>query len=146
VQTTAMLWAYCMGIISDRFNRMTGVCIALVVATVGYSSIGLVENPFGRGMIPAAMLMGMGEISVLVAAGAVVGQEAPIRTRGAVLGVFGLLGGVGILFATFVGGLVFDNIGRTAPFVMMGLLNALLLCAALRVRLREPRNRSQIME
>jgi MFS family permease len=142
VQTTAMLWAYCMGIISDRFNRMTGVCIALVVATVGYSAIGFVENPFGRGMIPAAMLMGMGEISVLVAAGAVVGQEAPIETRGAVLGVFGLLGGVGILFATFVGGLVFDNIGRTAPFVMMGMLNALLLGVALMVRLREPGSRS----
>jgi MFS family permease len=136
IQTAALLWAWVMGTISDRVNRMTSLCIALVIATVGYSAIGFVTDPFGRMMIPAALLMGMGEISVLIAAGAVVGQEAPVRMRGAVIGVFGLLGGVGIMFATFVGGLVFDNIGRTAPFVMMGILNFVLLGVAVWVRLR----------
>ncbi len=57
------------------------------------NEFGFVENPFGRGMIPAGVLMGMGEISVLVAAGAVVGQEAPVRMREAVPGEFGLPGG-----------------------------------------------------
>jgi MFS family permease len=87
-------------------------------------------------MIPAAMLLGIGEISVLIAAGALLGEEAPLRIRGAVIGVFGLLGGVGILFATYIGGLVFDNIGRTAPFVMMGLLNFMLLGIAAMVRFK----------
>jgi MFS family permease len=137
VQTAALLWAYCMGIITDRVNRVTAVCIGLIFATIGYSIIGLVENPLGGAMIPAAILMGIGEISVLIAAGAVLGQEAQPDIRGAVVGVFGLLGGVGILFATFVGGIVFDNIGRTAPFVMMGMLNFLMLILALVVRLRQ---------
>lgn len=44
-------------------------------------------------MISARVLAGMGELSVLVAAGAVVGQEAPIRMHGTVPGVFGLPGG-----------------------------------------------------
>ena len=118
---------------------MTSLCIALAIASLGYSCIGLVDDPFGPMMYPAAVLMGMGEISVLIAAGAVVGEEAPVKTRGAILGVFGLLGGVGIMFATYVGGLVFDNIGYTAPFVMMGILNALLLMLALAVRQRENR-------
>ncbi len=57
------------------------------------NEFGCVENPFGRGMISARVLAGMGELSVLVAAGAVVGQEAPIRMHGTVPGVFGLPGG-----------------------------------------------------
>jgi MFS family permease len=136
VQGAAMVWSYFMGMISDRVNRMTSLCIALVLASAGYLLIGLVENPLGPGMIPAAILLGIGEISVLIAAGALLGEEAPLRIRGAVIGVFGLLGGVGILFATYIGGLVFDNIGRTAPFVMMGLLNFLLLGIAAMVRFK----------
>lgn len=134
VQTAALLWAYCMGMIADRVNRMTGLCIALTLATAGYALMGLIENPLGRGMIPAAILMGVGEISVLIAAGALLGQEARPEIRGAVVGVFGLLGGVGILFVTYVGGLVFDGLGRTAPFVMVGLLNFVLLGVAVLVR------------
>jgi len=136
VQAAALLWAYCMGLIADRVDRMTGLCIALVLATAGYASMGLIENPLGGWMIPAAILLGMGEISVLIAAGALLGQEARAETRGAVVGVFGLLGGVGILFVTYVGGLVFDGLGRTAPFVMVALLNLLLLGAAALVRRR----------
>ena len=98
--------------------------------------MGLIENPLGGWMIPAAILLGMGEISVLIAAGALLGQEARAETRGAVVGVFGLLGGVGILFVTYVGGLVFDGLGRTAPFVMVALLSLLLLGAAALVRRR----------
>ena len=135
-----MVWSYFMGVIADRVNRMTGLCIALVLASAGYSLIGLVEDPLGPGMIPAAMLLGIGEISVLIAAGALLGEEAPLRIRGAVIGVYGLLGGVGILFATYIGGLVFDNIGRTAPFVMMGLLNFMLLGIAAMVRFKGERD------
>jgi MFS family permease len=136
VQGTALLWAAVMGAISDRFDRLSALCVSLIIATAGYCGIGLIEDPLARSMIPAAMLLGIGEISVLIAAGALLGQEAQEEKRGAVVGVFGLLGGTGILFAVFFGGIVFDAIGRTAPFVMMGCLNFLLFIAALVVRLR----------
>jgi MFS family permease len=127
VQGAALLWSFVMGVIADRVNRMASLGIALGLAAVGYSYIGLIENPLGSEMIPAAIMLGIGEVSVLIASGALMGQEAPARSRGAIVGVFGLMGGLGILFATFVGGIVFDNIGRTAPFVMMGILNFALM-------------------
>ena len=136
VQGAALVWSYFMGMMSDRLNRISSLAIALLFAGIGYSSIGLIENPLGGAMIPAAILLGIGEVSVLIAAGAVLGQEAPVANRGAVVGVYGLVGGVGILFATYVGGIVFDNIGRTAPFVMMGILNTALMLVAILVRLR----------
>lgn len=50
------------------------------------------------------------------------------------MGVFGLMGGLGIVVAMAGGGLAFDNIGRTAPFTMMAIMNAMLMLVALVVR------------
>jgi predicted MFS family arabinose efflux permease len=76
----------------------------------------------------------MGETGVIVSVGALLGQESHSPYRGSIVGVFGLLGGLGILVTTFMGGQLFDGIGRTAPFVMMGIMNLLLMVAALYVR------------
>jgi MFS family permease len=134
LQLAAMGWAFFMGQIVDRVNRLTGLCIALALAVVGYALLGRVADPFAAGFIPVAVLVGMGEISVIVASGALLGQEAPTAARGPVVGLFNAFGGVGILFATLVGGYVFDHLGPTAPFTMMAILNALLLAVVLVVR------------
>lgn len=89
-------------------------------------------------MYPAAVFLGMGETSVIVTAGALLGQEATPKHRGAIVGSFGLFGGLRILATTFAGGQLFDSIGRTAPFVMMGVLNLVLLATALYVRAHQP--------
>jgi MFS family permease len=134
LQVAAMGWAFFMGLIVDRVNRMTGLCIALTLAAVSYGLLGRVEDPFTPGFMPIIVLVGMGEISVIVASGALLGQEAPLAERGPVVGLFNAFGGVGILFATLVGGLVFDRFGPTVPFTMMAILNALLLAVTLVVR------------
>ena len=136
VQGAAMLWAFVMGIIVDLVNRVTAVAIALAIATCGYVLMGQVDDPFSSDLYPFAVLLGMGEMSVIVASGALLGQEVPPANRGSVVGFFNGVGGAGILFATGVGGLLFDHVGRTAPFTMMGLLNLALLVAALVVRAR----------
>lgn len=136
VQGAAMLWAFFMGAIIDRINRVTALCCALAVAACAYLLMGQVDDPFSRGFIPVALLLGVGEISVIVAGGALLGQEVPAHNRGPVVGFYNGVGGIGILFATYTGGQIFDGIGRTAPFTMMGLLNLALLAAGLLVRSR----------
>jgi MFS family permease len=138
VQLAAVGFAFFFGMLTDRIRRITGLCVALALATTGYVLLGTVADPFGPGFVPIAVLVGMGEVSVIVASSALLGQEAPRDNRGPVIGFFNAVGGLGILFATGVGGIVFDTIGRTAPFTMMGLLNLLLLVAALAVRARLP--------
>jgi len=134
IQLSALLWAFFMGVILDRINRVTGVIIAFTFAAAGYGLMGQVQDPFGPGLIPIAVLLGIGEVSVIVSAGALVGQEARASMRGAIIGARDVMGGAGIMFAGFFGGVVFDAIGRTAPFTMMGILNATLLVLALVVR------------
>ena len=133
-QGVALLWSPVMGIILDRVPRLTGVCIAFGIAGIGYSALGQVNDPFGPWMLPAAILAGLGEASAVVAAGVLIGQEAPAATRGTIIGVFGLCGSLGIVCLTYAGGIVFDSVGRSAPFVMMGIVNFAVLAAALWVR------------
>jgi MFS family permease len=134
LQLAGMGWAFFMGIIADRVNRVTGVCIAYGLAAGSYLLLGQVDDPFAGGFLPIVIFVGIGEISVIVATGALLGQEAPLEERGPIVGLFNASGGLGILFATAAGGYVFDRFGPTAPFTMMAVLNAALLAAAIAVR------------
>ena len=133
IQLVALIWAPVMGFIADRLNRVAAVSLGLAFAAVGYTWMGLVENPFSYEIVAPAILLGIGEISVIVSVGALLGQEARGQYRGSIVGVFGQLGGLGILVSSLAGGYVFDEIGRTAPFIMMGILNAALMGLALLV-------------
>lgn len=136
VQIAALCWAFFMGLTADRLNRVTALCIALTLATVGYALIGWAPDPFARSFIPIAVLLGMGEVSVIVAGGALFGQEAKIDMRGTLVGVFNTMGGIGIIAVSGIGGVIYDALGRSTPFTMMGMLNGLLLLAAIAVRRR----------
>ena len=145
LQLAAMVWAPLMGMISDRLDRVAGLAIALGLATAGYFVMGQVTDPFGSQLLPAVLLLGVGESAVIVGAGTLLGQEATQRIRGAIVGVFGLMGGLGIMTAMAAGGIVFDNIGRTAPFTMMALMNGLLMLVAIIVLMRSRRSKSPVV-
>lgn len=139
VQLSALSWAGVMGVLADKLNRMTSLCVALALAAAGYWLMGQVDDPLSRNTIPVAILLGMGEVSMIVAGGALLGQEAKAALRGAIVGVFAMFGAIGIAALGYSGGLVFDTYGRSAPFTMMGILNFSLLLVALVVRARAGR-------
>jgi MFS family permease len=126
------IWAPIFGMIIDRINRVVALCIAMVLASIGYFVIGNVSDPYDMPvMMTATFILGIGEISAIVAGNALLGQEAPTKIRGATVGVFGLVGTFGILFATFAGGQVFDAYGPGAPFTMMAIINTAIVFLAL---------------
>ncbi|MBT6088089.1 MAG: MFS transporter [Rhodospirillaceae bacterium] len=137
IQISAMCWAFIMGLICDRVNRTTAVAIAFAIASVGYITLGSIGDPFAVGSIItlACVMTGMGETATVVASGALLGQEAPPHYRGAVVGVFNKSGAIGIMLATIIGGQLVNIIGPNAPFLMMGVCNAVILVLALSVRL-----------
>ena len=133
-QLVGLLWSYPMGMIIDRINRLTGMAIAFGLATAGYLFLGQMDVPEGRIVLAACVLVGMGEGSAMVASGVMIGQEAPAEYRGAVLGTFALCGAAGVMVLSFLGGMAFDALGRTAPFTMMGLVNGAVLLGVLVLR------------
>ena len=137
-QTAAICWAPFMGVIIDRFNRVTAQAVAMVLAGCGYLSMAFVSSPLDSAALPLFALLGIGQISALFTSQGLIGQEAPIDCRGAVVGAFGVFGAIGILFATGIGGRLFDAVGPSGPFVLMGCANIVLLVWAIVVRVKAP--------
>ena len=134
VMLIALLWAPIMGVINDRIDRTTAMAGSLAVAALGYSMLGVIPDPLGGWMYPAAALLGIGQMSVVSASQTLIGQESPVALRGAVTGMFSLFGAGGILTVSFFGGQLFDTVSPAAPFVGIGIINGLLFLMALRVR------------
>ncbi|MCB1695415.1 MAG: MFS transporter [Pseudomonadales bacterium] len=132
----ALVGALAMGYISDRVSRVTAVSMASGLAALVYLSIFLVDDPTAPWVFALLAVMGVAEISAFVSSQALVGERARADRRGAIIGLFGVAGAVGILIGTAGGGWLFANIGPSAPFVLFGLLNGAVFIWSLRVRAR----------
>lgn len=117
IQITATFWAIIVISFIDRINRVLTMAAGSALACASYTLFGLVDNPFQPIMYVAAVLLGVGEMSGILASQALIGQVAPINARGAVIGVYTLCGSLGIFFAAIVGGHRRRlSVRRLAPF------------------------------
>jgi MFS family permease len=134
----ALLWSYFIGLIIDRSNRVTAMMIGAGLGAIGFGSMIFVDDPLSTSAIPLIFLLGVGQVSCFSCAQALIGQEAPVRERGAVVGMFGLFGAAGIIIAMAAGGWLFDQWRYAGPFVMIGLANLVIVLFALIVRIKSP--------
>jgi predicted MFS family arabinose efflux permease len=93
-----------------------------------------VTDPTAEWVMVLLLFMGIAEISAFVSSQALVGQQANPQERGAIMGLFGVAGAIGILVATAGGGWLYAEYGPSTPFVLFGLLNALVFVWALLLR------------
>lgn len=138
VSLIGMVWVGIFGWLMDRMNRVTGVALAMGLAGIGYTSMLLVTSPLDFSMMPWFILMSLGQNSVMCASVTLVGQEAAPEERGAIVSMNGFFGAAGIFFAFAIGGRLFDAYAPSAPFVMAGVVQAVLCVVALLVRLMSP--------
>jgi MFS family permease len=134
VVSGAMVGALAMGYISDKVSRVTAVSLASGLAAVVYLSMFLVDDPTAPWVMGLLAIMGIAEISAFVSSQALVGERALASRRGAIIGLFGVSGAVGILIGTAGGGWLFATFGPSTPFVLFGVLNGLVFLWSLRVR------------
>ena len=86
-----------------------------------------------------AVLVGMGEMSANLASLTLIGSEAPVKGRGAVIGLFSLFGAIGILLVAKVGGTLSASFGPVAPFVLVAGANVVILVLCLVVLKMAPK-------
>lgn len=139
IQGSVLCWAPLWGFILDRIDRLTAVSIAMFIAACGYLLVGLSSSPVGIGFIPLALFLGCGEIGAILSGQALIGQEAPKEFRGSVIGLFMLVGGIGLLTIGVVGGWVFDAWMPGGVFILVAGANGIVFVAALLLRLAELR-------
>lgn len=125
VNISALVTTPFIGYIIDRIGRVLALCLSLLVAAIGYSFLGLLPDPLSPITFVPAAILGVGQAALLSAVPALLGQETPQQIRGALSGFFTFCGALGILFATKVGGELFDSWMAGAPFLLMGIANFL---------------------
>ena len=102
----SIVWAFIFGSMIDRINRVTAMVIAMGLGAIAYGSIIFVDTPLNYSYLPIFILISASAIGTVIATGSLIGQEAPIRERGSVIGVSAFFGACGILVATSVGGIL----------------------------------------
>jgi MFS family permease len=126
-----------VAIMADRLDRVTTLCISMGLAAIGYLALGIAPDPFHSPWIYAVVILaGIGEAVMLISVPVLIGQEAPEKFRGAIIGVAASCGAVGIIMTNKVSGLLFDNLGYQVPFYFMALLNGCMLIWAIAVRMK----------
>jgi len=138
MQIASLIWQPIYGALMDKLNRVTASMISLALAAIGYTSMALITSPLDFKMMPFFIILTLGSSSAIMASIALVGQEAPPKERGAVIGVNGMFGALGILIFSYYGGIWFDEWRPAAPFIVIGLVQAALLLVALVIRLKAP--------
>jgi MFS family permease len=128
------LAAYPAGVLSDRFNRLTILIIgfALLIAadlTLAFSG-GLLGVTLGVVLWGLHMGFTQGLLATLVA------DTAPPELRGTAFGVLNLLGGLALLAASVVAGVLWDQLGAQATFLAGAGVTALALAGLGIVRWR----------
>jgi MFS family permease len=134
VVSGALVGSLLMGYVNDRVSRVTAVTLASGLAAVVYLSIFFVEDPTAPWVLGLLAMMGVAEISAFVSSQALVGERADANRRGAIIGLFGVAGAIGILVGTSGGGWLFATYGPSTPFVLFGVLNGVVFLWSLKVR------------
>lgn len=136
-QLTSLIFAPIFGIMADRINRVTAVLIAVSLSAIGYGSTLLVTDPTSGSVIFfVAILIGLGEISGVIASGVLIAQQAPVEIRGSIIGIFSLCGAFGIMVATGIGGQLFDHWKPQGPFVLFSVFSLFVVIFGLVIRNR----------
>jgi MFS family permease len=131
VQVAALLWAPVIGAIVDRISRVAGLAVAMALAAAGYLCLGFIDDPLAPMGKVASVLLGIGQMSAIVASQTLIGQEADSEYRGSIVGMYSFFGAMGLVVISVASGILFDAWIPAAPFVLVGSCNLLLLVWAL---------------
>ncbi len=134
VLVTIPLW----GEIIVRYGRVPAMVFGLFFSGAGFLSMGLIINPMSWWILLPSLLVGMGQAGCLLAPQTLTLDLAPESMRGSVLGAFNTVGCIGIIFFLQVGGVLFDWLGPTIPFVFTGIANFLIMLYGLAILRTRP--------
>ena len=141
IQVFAVVFSFVFGSILDKVNRVVGLVLALALCVAGYGAMYFVESPLDVRILPLFAVLGCAMAAAMMSSMALIGQEAPPRERGAVIGLMSVFGSIGIIVSAGVGGMLFSASTPWAPFVLMAGAQAVLLVWALLVWLLAPGER-----
>ncbi|MEO5378726.1 MAG: MFS transporter [Magnetococcus sp. DMHC-6] len=123
------IWGY----IIEFYGRIPALVLGLCLSGTGFVAMGLILNPLSYWTFLPAFLVGIGQAGCLLAPQTLTLDVAPEAIRGSVMGAFNTIGSIGIIFFLQAGGLLFDWLSPTAPFIFTGIANFIIMVYGLTV-------------
>jgi MFS family permease len=120
---SGLLTALVVGVLLDRVDRLRIGTAAMLLAALAYLACGFIDDPASSGLLPVAILLGVGQIAAIICGHTLLGQEAPRDVRGAVFGLAGICASAAILFTNAFGGWLYDFVNRGGPFFLLAGVN-----------------------
>lgn len=118
-----------MGSLADRFGRKPVILLSL--AAFALANVGYLFATTNTGIITVRALQGALSAGLYPSAMGMVGDLMPENQRGRWIGVISASYAAGFIFGPLLGGLLYDNWGYTAPFVISAVLGGLAFIAAI---------------
>mmetsp|Transcript_10316 Transcript_10316/g.18185 ORF Transcript_10316/g.18185 Transcript_10316/m.18185 type:complete len:528 (-) Transcript_10316:76-1659(-) len=128
-QTVALLTALVIGALAGRSKEiMKHLAFWSIFSVVAFASIIVIESPLDKLVYLTSVLWGIAEISLVVIAQVAITQALiPYPSlRGTFAGMFSVVGALGVVTISYLGGLLFDTWIPEAPFILMSIACALL--------------------
>lgn len=119
------------GFLVDRYDRSLLLLGALALGLITYSVPYILGVTLGWPLYLCVLAIGLSESGTIVCAQTMLGQQSPPDLRGSAMGVFIMLGTVGVIAVNVAAGFLFDILGPTAPFALVGALNGVFFFVAL---------------
>jgi MFS family permease len=115
---SASALAILSGKLSDRFGRSK-------ILVPGYFLYGLVYLGFAffsQKSVVICLFIAYGAYQALISGAerAFIAENSPLNSKGTVLGIYGMIQGIGLLFASIIAGLLWDKINSNMPFLFGG--------------------------
>lgn len=133
-QTCSLLGAAIYALVLDRVPRTISLAVASLIGFFGFLLFCIVDNAESVWAIIAIVLMGFGQIGMIVVSLSLVTiSQVPADIRGSVAGVYSFFGAVGILFCSRLGGALFDSWRGIAPFVILAVFHAIAFISSITV-------------
>jgi MFS family permease len=107
--------AYPVGVLSDRVGRVTLLILGLALLIAADIALALATGIFGLGLGVALWGLHMGFTQGMLAT--LVADVAPAELRGTAFGIFNLVTGIILLFASALAGLLWDLAGPKGAFL-----------------------------
>lgn len=117
----ALVSTFFWGMLVDRYGRMQVIATGLLLNGIGFFLIGMTSNPFSSEVKLYGVLTGLGSAGVSVGFTSLLADLAPKKILGSIFGISTAIGSLGTLFFFQLGGFLFDYVGFSSPFSIVGI-------------------------